>query len=101
MSESPKISEHFIGTGETFVFKLKPELETFRWSGHNEFYFKVDLKNGKLVMRIGLEDGKSAIWLDEELNRGRSESCKTFDSPQLNKGNEDFTLKTLECWAFE
>ena len=52
-------------------------------------------------MIIGSSKGSNAIWIDADLYQGRTRACGTFDSPQLLEGGEDFTLKTLECWAFE
>ena len=43
--------------------------------------------------------GKSGLWLDGDLNKGRTESCQTFGSPPLVP-EEDFIIKTLECWTF-
>lgn len=47
---------------------------------------------------IGSANGKFALWIDEDLNQGRTESCSTFDNQPLT--TEDFTIKALECWAF-
>merc|ERR1719266_2425680 len=97
LSGAPKRSEHFEGTGQTFVFKLKPNFNTYKWTGENTYFFKVDHD----CMIIGSSKGSNAIWIDADLYQGRTRACGTFDSPQLLEGGEDFTLKTLECWAFE
>ena len=97
LSDAPKRSEHFEGTGQTFVFKLKPNFSAYKWTGENTYFFKVDHD----CMIIGSSKGSNAIWIDADLYQGRTRACGTFDSPQLLEGGEDFTLKTLECWAFE
>lgn len=97
LSGMPAISEHFEGTGETFLFTLKPELRTFNWTGENNFFYRCD--NSCLV--VGSSQGKFGLWLDRDLNKGRSQPCATFDSDHLTGVSEDFTLSTLECWAFE
>lgn len=39
-----KVSDHFYGTGESFLYKFKDEeLEMFRWTGENNFFMKGDL----------------------------------------------------------
>lgn len=96
LSDAPKKSEHFEGTGQTFVFELKPKFNVYKWTGENTYFFKVDND----CMIIGSSKGSNAIWVDADLYQGRTRACGTFDNPSLMKG-EDFTLKTLECWAFE
>ncbi len=96
LSEKPAFTEHFIGTGETFLFRLKPEIASYRWTGENNFFFRVDLD----YICVGSSKGNFGLWIDKDLNNGRSQACATFDSEPLVSG-EDFTLKTLECWSFE
>lgn len=43
--------------------------------------------------------GKFGLWLDGDLNQGRSQSCSTYSNEPLAP-EEDFVIKTLECWAF-
>lgn len=94
LTSPPKVTEHFVGTGETFVFTLRPTYDVFHWTGENEYFLRCDQEN----MYIGSGNGRFAIWLDADLNQGRSQASPTFDNQPLT--SEDFTLKTLECWAF-
>jgi len=43
--------------------------------------------------------GKFGLWLDSDLNKGRSDECGTYGNPPL-VSPPDFTIKTLECWGF-
>lgn len=43
--------------------------------------------------------GKFGLWLDGDLNQGRSQRCSTYANEPLAP-EEDFVIKTLECWAF-
>lgn len=43
--------------------------------------------------------GKFGLWLDGDLNQGRSQTCNTYANEPLSP-QEDFVVKTLECWAF-
>lgn len=43
--------------------------------------------------------GKFGLWLDGDLNQGRSQRCSTYANEPLAP-QEDFVVKTLECWAF-
>jgi hypothetical protein len=65
--ESPKP----FGCGETFVFKLQPESEMFRWSHAGEDF----LLGTRSYIAVG--GGKAAaLWLDDELNVGSSGECR-------------------------
>ena len=98
LSSVPNIGEHFEGTGETFLFKLKPETKAFSWTGENNFFYRVN--NEELI--VGSSKGKFGLWIDRDLNHCRSQACATFDNePLAGATHEDFTLKTLECWLFE
>jgi len=87
------------------VFSLRPRLRAYRITGENDYYFK----GSKEGFMVGCSDGKSALRLDDDLNRGQSEACATFDneplsapgqSGDLRKRSGYFTVKVLEMWAF-
>jgi hypothetical protein len=45
--------------------------------------------------------GAFGLWLDDDLYRGRTQRCETFDNDPLTDGlAEDFTVRCLEVWAF-
>jgi len=98
LSESPKaFSESFRGTGETFVFKLRPSgFKRFPWTGENNYFYRLTQES----LIVGSGDGNFAIWIDSDFYKGRSAPCSTFDNEQLSP-QQDFTIKTLECWAFQ
>lgn len=35
-----RLSDHFYGTGETFLFTFHPEFQCFPWTGENLFFIK-------------------------------------------------------------
>ncbi|RWS06713.1 TLD domain-containing protein 2-like isoform X9 [Dinothrombium tinctorium] len=90
-----RMSEHFYGTGETFVFTFNPEFLCFHWTGDNQFFIKGNADS----LIIGAGDGLFGLWLDGDLYRGRSQSCNTFANTRLSS-HEDFVVKALECWTF-
>nr|CAH8826043.1 unnamed protein product [Trichobilharzia regenti] len=69
--------------------------QKFVWSGKNSYF----INGGYDSLTIGCSEGHSAIHLDDVLLHGRSESCETFDNPQLTS-SPDFVITTLEIWSF-
>lgn len=48
---------------------------------------------------VFFHSGKFGLWLDGDLNQGRTEACNTYgNEPLVNE--QDFVVKILECWAF-
>lgn len=43
--------------------------------------------------------GKFGLWLDGDLYQGRTQRCNTYGNEPLAP-QEDFVVKTMECWAF-
>lgn len=148
----------FFGTGECFVFRLKPEMERYEWvvirhpelassiksrapgedledqdeassegpnSDGNSLpmerpvtdpserlspflsarHFNLNSRNTSMFMAgnfdsiiVGGGDG-NALYIDSELNHGRTGSCTTFDNPPLC--SESFQVALLEVWGFQ
>ncbi|KAM9424827.1 TBC1 domain family member 24 isoform 1-T1 [Pholidichthys leucotaenia] len=138
----------FFGTGECFVFRLKPEIERYEWIviRHPELassiktedqedmafsedknadnslkqpekppgelspflsarHFNLNSKNTSMFMAgsndsiiVGGGDG-NALYIDSELNHGRTGRCTTFDNPPLCA--ESFQISLLEVWGFQ
>ncbi|XP_039879430.1 TBC1 domain family member 24 isoform X1 [Simochromis diagramma] len=139
----------FFGTGECFVFRLKPEMERYEWIviSHPELassiktqaqketatsedqitdsnnlqqpekppgelspflsarHFNLNSKNTSMFMSgnvdsiiVGGGNG-NALYIDSELNHGRTGSCTTFDNPPLCA--ESFQISLLEVWGFQ
>ncbi|XP_022110273.1 nuclear receptor coactivator 7-like isoform X2 [Acanthaster planci] len=91
-----RVSEHYYGTGETFLFNfIDWDLNVYRWTGENNFFIKGNYNS----LTLGGGDGAFGLWLDGDLYRGRSRSCKTFSNPCLAH-DEDFIIADLEAWGF-
>lgn len=97
MSEAPKVSEGFYGTGESMLYSFLTDstLKSYNWTGDNNFF----IKGSKTSLVIGGGEGLFGLWLDEDLYRGRSHSCKTFGNETLSSC-EDFICCGLEAWGF-
>uniref|UniRef100_A0A8C1W9S6 TBC1 domain family member 24 n=1 Tax=Cyprinus carpio TaxID=7962 RepID=A0A8C1W9S6_CYPCA len=137
----------FFGTGECFVFRMKPEMERYEWvvikhpelantaqsaddeqtsANNNDAsrsleepaadpsqlspflstrHFNLNSRNTSMFMAgnvdsiiIGGGEG-NALYIDSELNHGRTERCLTFDNPPLCA--ESFQIALLEVWGFK
>ncbi|CAH8475533.1 unnamed protein product [Heterobilharzia americana] len=73
----------------------KQTFQKFVWSGKNSYF----INGGYDSLTIGCSKGHSAIYIDDVLLHGRSDSCETFDNPQLTS-SPDFVITTLEIWSF-
>lgn len=51
-----------------------------------------------ILVWSGGGDG-NALYIDSDLNRGRTSSCTTFDNPPLCA--ENFQVSLLEVWGFQ
>jgi hypothetical protein len=87
-----KKSRKCYGSGESFVFNFAPTLVVYRWSRKNECF--TSSTNSELM--IGAGKG-AALWIDDRMLNGRSETCETFDSPPLAH-KPAFQIQDLELW---
>ncbi|XP_037551465.1 nuclear receptor coactivator 7 [Nematolebias whitei] len=94
LSHPLRPSETFYGTGETFLFMLRPRFKCFRWTGENSFFIKGDLDS----FAVGGGSGHFGLWVDESLYRGRSSPCYTFNNCCLSE-TDDFRIMELEVWT--
>lgn len=89
-------SDKYFGSGECFVFKLRPELRTYLWTGKNPYFLMG--KRDSIV--VGGGDGNPALWLDEDFNHGTSATSLTFGNDVL-ASSSDFQIDGLEVWGFQ
>ncbi|XP_062863938.1 oxidation resistance protein 1 [Trichomycterus rosablanca] len=95
LSHPLRPSDTFYGTGETFLFLLRPRFKCFHWTGENMFFIKGDLDS----FAIGGGSGHFGLWVDEALYVGRSSPCYTFNNCSLSE-TSDFRVLELEAWTF-
>ncbi|XP_063166437.1 nuclear receptor coactivator 7 isoform X2 [Candoia aspera] len=91
-----RLSDHYYGTGETFLYTFNPIFKVFKWSGENTYFINGDVTS----LELGGGGGKFGLWLDADLYHGRSNSCSTFNNDILSK-KEDFVVQDVEVWTFE
>jgi len=88
------MSEHYYGTGETFLFSFHGQFRTYAWSGEN-LYFARGSPEG---LEFGSGDGHFGLYLDGDLYRGRTQPCLTYRNEPLTE-SQDFIVRAVELWA--
>jgi len=88
-----EIQSSYFGTGESFLFTLSPDFSVYPWSRANSYFMLCNEDS------LAFGGGEFGIYLDEDLQSGSSEPCKTFSSPCL-ASSPDFNVSAIELWAF-
>jgi len=89
------VSDDFYGTSECFLFSFSPDLQIFNWSGVNGNF----IKGRQDSLTFGASNDKAGLWIDSNLNKGKTEKCLTFNNPPLTP-EVDFVIRNLNCWTF-
>lgn len=85
-----------IGTGESFVFSIRPEMKMFPWTRKNNSFFI--LSNRNHLLTVGSGGTGAGIVLTEDLNV-QSWACATFDNIPL--AGKIGTEKEIPCTVVE
>ena len=97
-SEAWRTSSRYFGTGETFVFTVKPKPMVWHW-----WWKKMNVQQNDFFMWATSEGiavggaGAYAIWLDSDLLTGISRTSATFGNDCL-ASEEEFRIGAVECW---
>ncbi|KAI1719089.1 TLD domain-containing protein [Ditylenchus destructor] len=97
-------AEHYYGTGDScLLFRFTGEyphtreLRSYTWTGDNQFFVNAT----RDFLSMGGGGGHYGLWLDADLNNGRTQKCATFDNEPLAGGeSEDFVVQFIEAFGF-
>lgn len=94
----PCKDRQYYGTGESFIFKVndKDEVKVYKWSKKNSLF----MCSTSSFIGIGSGGDGFAICLDENLEKGTTNHCETYNNPQLCS-SQSFTLSNLELYCFQ
>jgi len=86
----------YFGTGQSFLFTLKPKFNIYHWTRANDYVMLMDLEH----MSMGGGPGSDAgLWIDCNFEFGGSAPSETFGNKCL-ASSEDFKCAVLEVWGF-
>ncbi|CAI5450335.1 unnamed protein product [Caenorhabditis angaria] len=92
VSSAIKPSDHFTGTGDSCLL--------WRFTGEAPHTRELRHYTWTDSLSIGAGAGRYGLWLDADLNHGRSQKCETFDNEPLCGENEDFIIQFIEAYGF-
>lgn len=98
----------YFGTGETFLFTLRPTVAKYQWVGISrqqdnaalssvEHSAELFMHADNNMITIGGGNGQG-IMLDRDFRYGKTETCQTFENPPLAP-NGDFEVKVIEVYS--
>lgn len=90
LSDYPRISNSFYGTGDTFVFRLRNDVECYHSTGNNNYY----IFGTKDYFALGASNGHFALCLT--CDSCSSSKCDTFNNDVLSNS----MLLSFEIWGF-
>lgn len=95
-----RTSRKFFGTGETFIFNLRPTAQIFSWNeSHDNQQFIYADEN---FLAIGCSSGKFGIWIDRDLNQVVSSPCDTFRNPSFIENESGWSdIYCIELYRFK
>jgi len=102
----------FYGNGQSFIFSVKnpgvnglptkngnEEVNVYRWTGKNECIQSCNLSKQQLSMGGGGLNADFGLSISENLTRGTSGRCETFDNEILSS-EPTFDIVNMEVFAF-
>ncbi|KAI9205376.1 TLD-domain-containing protein [Polychytrium aggregatum] len=95
-----RVKRGYYGNGACFLWRYNHAVDTmslYLSTGLNEYYI---LSESGANIAFGGGNGKFGLWLDEDLYRGHSSSCPTYNNEPLAQ-HPDFYCHNVEVWTFE
>eukprot|EP01090_Pellita_catalonica_P021180 TRINITY_DN7858_c0_g1_i2.p1 TRINITY_DN7858_c0_g1~~TRINITY_DN7858_c0_g1_i2.p1 ORF type:complete len:675 (+),score=120.67 TRINITY_DN7858_c0_g1_i2:213-2237(+) len=92
-----KFGERYYGDKDCFLFRIRPDPpKKYFWrAGNGNHFMRVEETKG-----ISFGSGGKGLFLNEELWKGRSEYCETYENEKLHGGDDiDFQAMAVEIYG--
>ncbi|EGC37562.1 hypothetical protein DICPUDRAFT_94046 [Dictyostelium purpureum] len=86
--------DFFYGSGETFLFSIKPVFAIHTWTKKNDLFMYTS--HDYISIGGGSHFG---LWMDNDFHHGSTGPCETFDNPHLSKDPDSFIPNVVEIWG--
>ncbi|KAI8370423.1 TLD-domain-containing protein [Radiomyces spectabilis] len=97
LSEAFKTESLCYGSGECFLYrKNQQDVDVYKWTVANDYM----IYSNRECIAVGGGQGRFGLWIHNNLTKGHSEPCATFNNPSLS-GQPDFECVALEIWGFQ
>jgi len=85
----------YYGSGECFLFTFLngQEVKDYKWTQKNDYFMSTGIDG--IYFGGG---GSYGLWINEDLLRGRSRKCETYENEQLSCSFE-FDITKIEVWS--
>lgn len=104
--EGSNRSGQYFGDGETFLFSIFPKTVKYDWIGKQKDPSQLT-STQQLFMSatdcsfaVGGGGSGFGIYIDENLSRGETHRCDTFENDPLTDSDPYFDVKVIEIIAF-
>ncbi|KAI8928632.1 TLD-domain-containing protein [Entophlyctis helioformis] len=103
LSEPPGPRRGFYGNGACFLWRRneRGSISAYLATGKNSYYI---LSESGADLALGGGDGKFGLWIDDQLYKGHTAECPTFDNEPLigvdSESGGAFEIHGLELWSF-
>jgi hypothetical protein len=95
-SEYFRPSQRYYGTGESFLFRLHPQIDVYPWPNSNNFFI---FSSEHFISMGGGDSGKYGLYLDADFATGTSGYSNTYHNKPL-ASSEFFECALVEIWGF-
>eukprot|EP01088_Endostelium_zonatum_P015436 TRINITY_DN3779_c5_g1_i1.p1 TRINITY_DN3779_c5_g1~~TRINITY_DN3779_c5_g1_i1.p1 ORF type:complete len:607 (+),score=96.27 TRINITY_DN3779_c5_g1_i1:948-2768(+) len=88
-----KYNENCYGNRDCFLFNLRPKIQKYAWrAGNSRVFCRITNEN--------LQMGGLGLSLDNDLWKGSSEYCETYENEKMD-GEREFSCVELEIYGFQ
>lgn len=97
-------SSNFVGSNQSFLFKLRPKMRIYSASNYNNYYQYLNVNHQQTMpngLGLGGEFNNWGLWIDDnESGTGEChETCTTYKNYAQLSATRKFKIKNIEVWG--